>query len=67
MSVPVAAALAVEVLAGLAILGGLAYFVFFKKLNQYGDISSSISSLLENGKGFLYLCLSLDWISSCLS
>ncbi|XP_076429747.1 cell adhesion molecule CEACAM1-like isoform X5 [Peromyscus maniculatus bairdii] len=34
MSVPVAAALAVEVLAGLAILGGLAYFVFFKKLNQ---------------------------------
>ncbi|XP_076429752.1 cell adhesion molecule CEACAM7-like isoform X11 [Peromyscus maniculatus bairdii] len=34
MSVPVAAALAVEVLAGLAILGGLAYFVFFKKLNH---------------------------------
>ncbi|OBS73693.1 hypothetical protein A6R68_15770, partial [Neotoma lepida] len=45
MSVSVAATLAVEVLAGLAILGGLAYFVFFKKLNQYGDISSSTSSL----------------------
>lgn len=58
MSTPIAAALAVEVLAWLAILGSLAYFTFFKKLHKYGDISSSISSLLGKGKGFPHLvCL----------
>lgn len=57
MSTPIAAALAAEVLAGLAI-GSLADATFFKKLHKYGDISSSTSSLLGNRKGFPQLiCL----------
>ncbi|XP_051063664.1 carcinoembryonic antigen-related cell adhesion molecule 6 [Phodopus roborovskii] len=34
VSAPTVAALAVEILAGLAILGGLSYFLFFKKLDS---------------------------------
>lgn len=36
LSPPIVASLVAEVLAGLAILGGLAYFAFFKKLDKYG-------------------------------
>nr|XP_034368967.1 carcinoembryonic antigen-related cell adhesion molecule 6-like [Arvicanthis niloticus] len=36
LSPPLVACVVAEILAGLAILGGLAYFAFFKKLDKYG-------------------------------
>ncbi|XP_035304996.1 carcinoembryonic antigen-related cell adhesion molecule 6 isoform X2 [Cricetulus griseus] len=51
ISAPMAAALVVEFLAGLAILGGLAYFVFFKKLHTRAETEKAASAKKAGDKG----------------
>lgn len=61
MSAPLAAALVAEVLAGLAILAGLAYFAFFKRLDRCGW-----PSLFHSLPAALDLCASLAFSSPSL-
>lgn len=52
LSPTIVASLVAEVLAGLAILGGLAYFVFFKKLDKYGGFPLPLPPCLGTEKVF---------------